>query len=131
MKKLIKRLLGIFNNRMKKLIKRFLAILNLGIVRLNVNVVDPTLLATETWVRHGSDVGGGELKSLFQNTANSHKWPHYYPIYERVFSKLRLEPIKLLEIGVYKGASLRVWHNYFHSGSTVVGIDVDNSCTRF
>ena len=34
----------------------------------------------------------------------------------------------MLEIGVYRGGSLRMWKEYFHPKSTIVGIDIDKSC---
>jgi hypothetical protein len=37
-------------------------------------------------------------------------------------------PITMLEIGVFRGGSLRMWKKYFHPDSTIVGIDVDESC---
>ena len=39
--------------------------------------------------------------------------------------------MKVLELGVYRGASLELWHKYFHSGSTIVGIDIDPACQAF
>jgi hypothetical protein len=34
----------------------------------------------------------------------------------------------MLEIGVFRGGSLRMWKEYFHPDSTIVGIDIDKSC---
>jgi hypothetical protein len=34
----------------------------------------------------------------------------------------------MLEIGVFRGGSLRMWKQYFHPDSTIVGIDIDKSC---
>ena len=44
----------------------------------------------------------------------------YDPILEPWLDK----PIVLLELGVNKGGSLLLWHDYFPSG-TIVGIDID------
>ena len=47
----------------------------------------------------------------------------YLDHYEKRFQHLRNEPITLLEIGVWKGQSLRMWRDYFPNG-TIFGIDV-------
>jgi hypothetical protein len=47
----------------------------------------------------------------------------YTPFYDREFSKLRDEPIRLLEIGLNVGASIKLWLQYF-SQANVVGLDI-------
>lgn len=48
----------------------------------------------------------------------------YMPIYERMFSFFRDQPVSLLEIGVHEGASLKTWNEYFVSQQTrILGID--------
>lgn len=44
-------------------------------------------------------------------------------IYERYLSPLRDHVVTVLEIGVYEGASLRMWRDYFPAGR-IVGVDV-------
>ena len=44
--------------------------------------------------------------------------------YTNVFSPLVEEPVKLLEIGVYHGASVKMWEEYFINGQ-ITGIDID------
>lgn len=95
------------------------------------SMFEPSLLAQEKWQWSTGREEKGVLKSLFAQTANSHKWHHYFSIYEQVFAPLRSKPIRLLEIGVYQGASARVWREYFHPESTIVAIDIDSSCARF
>ena len=46
----------------------------------------------------------------------------YMPIYERFFEPLRLQEIRLLEIGVYEGASLKTWREYFPN-AYIRGVD--------
>jgi hypothetical protein len=48
----------------------------------------------------------------------------YLPHYERLFAPLRCEPFNMLEIGVYEGASIRMWHEYF-SAARIVDLDVN------
>ena len=51
----------------------------------------------------------------------------YTTYYERHLAPLRHAPITLLEIGIWKGASLRMWAEYFPNAK-IVGIDSDASC---
>jgi len=60
-----------------------------------------------------------------------HKWLHYFNIYEENFSKFKKKKITILEIGIAKGGSLRMWKNYFSSESTIVGIDINPECKKF
>ena len=62
-----------------------------------------------------------------------HKWHHYLPIYEEHFSpyKTRSEPVRLLEIGVSGGGSLRMWRDYFGDDAKIYGIDVNSACLEF
>lgn len=50
----------------------------------------------------------------------------YLPNYQRHFHGVRRRKLTILEIGVYEGASLRVWRSYFPR-STIVGIDINES----
>lgn len=47
----------------------------------------------------------------------------YLPHYERRFRHLRDQPIKLLEIGIWNGNSLRTWRDFFPHG-LIYGIDI-------
>jgi hypothetical protein len=53
----------------------------------------------------------------------------YLDHYERILGKWRHEPITLIEIGVFGGASLRMWGEYFDH-ATIVGIDIQPDCVR-
>ena len=46
----------------------------------------------------------------------------YERVYEPAFEDIRQEPLRLLEIGILKGASLASWVDYFPN-ATIVGID--------
>jgi hypothetical protein len=65
------------------------------------------------------------------NKKDLHKWLHYFNIYEENFSKFKKKKITILEIGIAKGGSLRMWKNYFSSDSTIVGIDINPECKKF
>lgn len=71
-----------------------------------------------------------DLEKYFFNVSEKpiSKWRHYLKIYDRYFSSLRNRPITMLEIGVQQGGSIRMWRDYFHKDSTIVGIDIDPKC---
>ena len=51
---------------------------------------------------------------------------NYCPFYETFISHLRHEKIRLLEFGVDKGNSLRMWAEYFPNGK-IIGVDVNDT----
>lgn len=57
-----------------------------------------------------------------------HKWNHYFELYRKYFSKFKDKNVRLLEIGVSGGGSLRMWRNFFGKNSLIVGIDIDSNC---
>ncbi len=60
-----------------------------------------------------------------------HKWLGYFQVYDREFGRYHGKSPRVLEIGVYRGASLQLWRRFFGDGATIVGIDIDESCTAF
>jgi 8-demethyl-8-(2-methoxy-alpha-L-rhamnosyl)tetracenomycin-C 3'-O-methyltransferase len=60
--------------------------------------------------------------ALRQGTDKGSTDHNYCPYYERYLEHLRDEPITLVEIGVWQGASLRMWREYF-SKATIIGVD--------
>lgn len=56
---------------------------------------------------------------------NGHDYARHY---ESRFSEMRHLPIRLLEIGVDRGASLRAWSEFF-SEAKIVGVDVNPECS--
>jgi SAM-dependent methyltransferase len=56
----------------------------------------------------------------------------YLPVYDRLFSPKRSEPIRILEIGICTGGSLLAWAEYFTSPETeIVGLDVTFDLLKF
>src|SRR4029079_9351006 len=49
---------------------------------------------------------------------------HYLRNYEEHFQSLHDQPVKLLELGVFKGGSLLLWRDYFPRGA-IVGLDLN------
>lgn len=56
------------------------------------------------------------------------KWLHYFNIYERHFQKFRDKEVNILEIGIYSGGSLEMWHHYFGDKCKVFGVDLEEEC---
>ena len=52
---------------------------------------------------------------------------NYNPVFERYFERYRLKRIKVLEIGVEAGTSLRMWKEYFPNAE-IHGFDIDEAC---
>lgn len=60
------------------------------------------------------------------------KWDHYFEVYGRWFSPfMQRENVRVLEIGLFKGASLRIWRKFFHPSAVIVGIDINPECARY
>lgn len=75
----------------------------------------------------------GDLHRFFMSNGDLvlHKWFHYFDVYERHFQRLRGNPIRMLEIGVFGGGSLKMWQSYFHRDSTIVGVDINPKCEEY
>ena len=66
----------------------------------------------------------------FYGTDKSSEIHNYCEKYEKYLPFDRLEPLKILEIGVWDGKSLLTWKDYFPN-STVVGIDIMDRCSEY
>ena len=71
--------------------------------------------------------------AIKHGTDKSSKCHNYTAVYENMFGAIRNEPrdkpLKILEIGVATGASLRMWEEYFSdSYADVWGIDINPEC---
>lgn len=49
----------------------------------------------------------------------------YLPVYEKLFAPFQNETINVLEVGIFKGDSLKMWKEYFSPSSEIYGIDCD------
>ncbi len=72
--------------------------------------------------KHGSDKGSQPVAGL--------SGKGYTAIYSQFFEPLRQRDLVALEIGVYRGASLGMWEDYFPN-ARIFGVDVDPACTRY
>lgn len=69
-----------------------------------------------------------EVIATKYNTDKMH--PHgYMQYYARHFDELSDKKIRLIEIGVASGASIRTWDEYFtHPDAEISGVDIDENC---
>ena len=63
-------------------------------------------------------------------TDKSSPFHNYLNFYESFMAPLREAPITLLEIGVFRGASLATWREYFPNAK-IVGVDIQPTAKQF
>ena len=71
------------------------------------------------------------IHAQWADLPGGHKWLHYFEVYDTLFAAVRSRPIRMLEIGVYQGGSLRMWRKVLRPESVIVGIDIEPSCANF
>lgn len=122
---------------MRKLLNKLLIKFGLLITKAPALLSDKSLTTSELFpaeltekvpVSEAAATPENELFDIFAADTNVHKWHHYFDIYSRHFQQYRDRPIRMLEIGVFRGGSLRMWKEFFHPDSVIVGIDIDKSC---
>jgi cephalosporin hydroxylase len=74
-----------------------------------------------------------DLHRLFYSNEGPivHKWKHYLSIYDKYLAPFRKKPVRVLEIGVFKGGSMYLWRQYFGPEAIIFGIDIDPKCAAF
>lgn len=72
-----------------------------------------------------------DLYEIWCEVPEAHKWIHYLAHYADAIAPFRGAPIRMLEIGVYRGGSIELWRRYLHSDSVVVGVDIDPACRMY
>lgn len=75
----------------------------------------PNQTLDEIGIKHGTD-----KSSIHHN---------YLVFYEKFLEKFRFETIKILEIGVLEGRSLKMWEEYFQF-ARIIGIDINPDCKK-
>jgi hypothetical protein len=96
-------------------------------------VVELKRLSEGVPLSQGARQSSGPLYEIFLscNKGDVHKWHHYFDIYENHLSRFRGTELRFLEIGVFRGGSLRMWREYFGHKALIVGLDRDPTCARF
>ena len=98
--------------------------------------LDPAYENVVAWQSDPSDLStSGTIEPIYQlwrAMPQGHKWTHYFEIYQAIFDSRRDKPMRVLEIGVLHGASLRLWKSYFqHAETCLVGVDIDPACAKY
>jgi len=73
-------------------------------------------------------LSGNPLYAFFTANRSGYpldKWIHYFPIYERHLDRYRGLPVRVLEIGVYRGGGLELLRHFLGPDAYLVGIDID------
>lgn len=68
---------------------------------------------------------------LNHNGRSAHKWKHYFPAYERHFSRYINRPLNFIEIGCGLGGSLQLWKRYLGPHAQIIGIDINPLCAEY
>ena len=63
------------------------------------------------------------LKYLFKKYKSDKYFHNYHNVYENFLYKLKKKKLKILEIGVSDGSSIKAWSEYFKN-SLIIGIDI-------
>jgi hypothetical protein len=71
--------------------------------------------------KHQTDKGGGHLVYGGEATDTCH---NYTPAYHDLFGQRRDEVRRVLEVGINRGCSLRMWEEYFPRAD-IIGLDID------
>lgn len=71
--------------------------------------------------KHGTDKGGRHWSYGGEHSEHAHE---YTGLYHDIFGEDRDDVLLVLEVGVCKGCSLRMWRDYFPKAE-IVGLDVD------
>ncbi len=67
---------------------------------------------------------------VVHHTDKNQYFHNYLDKYDFVLSKIRNESFTMIELGVFKGESMRMWHEYFPS-ATIVGVDIDKDAKQY
>lgn len=59
------------------------------------------------------------------------KWRHYFDLYHRHLGRFVGRSPVVVEVGVYSGGSMDMWHHYFGPGTHVHGIDIEPACRAY
>jgi hypothetical protein len=65
------------------------------------------------------------------NTDKNKKFHNYSRQYEKLFQDFRDKPIKYLELGVFRGESIKAMREVFKNAVCIVGIDIDVSTKKY
>lgn len=65
-----------------------------------------------------------------EGTDKAGLWHDYCNKYEFFLKEFKNKSFAFVELGVFKGASIRMWRKYF-AQARIIGIDIDSSCIQY
>jgi len=68
---------------------------------------------------------------LKNDTDKNARYHNYSRQYEGLFERFRNMPLKYLEIGVFKGGSIKAMKEVFKNAECIVGLDINEECKKF
>lgn len=68
---------------------------------------------------------------LKYDTDKNENFHNYTRQYNSLLHEFREKPIKYLEIGVFKGGSIKAFRETFKNSSCCLGLDIDNRCKKY
>jgi len=73
------------------------------------------------------------IETIFMkyNTDKNKSFHNYSRQYENIFSNVRNDSLRILEIGVFKGESQKAMREVFKNAKCIVGIDYNNDCKQY
>jgi hypothetical protein len=73
------------------------------------------------------------LTSIFDRykSDKNSSFHNYCRQYEKVMEQYRAQAISFLEIGVFKGESVKIWREVFPNAKCIVGIDINPDCKQY
>lgn len=93
--------------------------------RVMIRVIKRILLGSAARLRILTQTSLAEIASVHYSKDDITRKPiDYFIIYESILGQFATADIKILELGVFNGASLAVWRRYFKN-AVIVGLDVD------
>jgi cephalosporin hydroxylase len=73
------------------------------------------------------------LTTIFNkyNSDKNSSFHNYCRQYENILRDYRDKEIKFLELGVFRGESIKIWREVFPNAKYIVGVDIDSNCKLF
>ena len=75
--------------------------------------------------------GSASHASFLASPHRTVKHTTYFPVYDRLFSRFRGQPITFLEIGVLGGGSLFMWRDYFGPQARIIGVELNPAAAKW
>ncbi len=94
--------------------------------RRMLEALGPDLARTVTMRADDSPSSDTPIGRVFESADNVHKLRHYLPIYQAALARTE----RMLEIGVDRGGSLRMWREHMPA-ATVVGLDINPESAQY